>query len=228
MVTESKHHPSPSCSDASQHTTSPQQASSILISADTQQYGSPASVFPLPLPLGQVSVEHLVREHTFLEIIQDFQDRIYPSLPLVYLPDLRHALDKRLYLTDAACLRLCFALCAVTVASIPRKFSQYSQGAYMDLTEMVGRACHLVLLSRLATNVTWQNTPTHASMVVSALLAMALLYAGSASAGWIHASESIYSFRSLRLYKKESYVGLDSAAAEICKRAFWTLYIIQM
>ncbi|KXJ94170.1 hypothetical protein Micbo1qcDRAFT_231719 [Microdochium bolleyi] len=227
---ESKHHPSPTSSGPSPDAASPHQSSISSSVAQDHHHGSPSAsrASPLPLPLGAISVEHLVPEPLFLKILQDFQDRIYPSLPLVHLPYLRHAVSQRLYQTDGAFQRLCFALCAVTVASVPRKFGQYSQGAYADIAEMVDKACQLVLLSRLSSVASWQNKAIHDYMVVPALLAIATLYAGLNSAAWTYASEAIQFLRTLRLYRKESYAALDPVTAEICKRAFWTLYIIQI
>lgn len=193
----------------------------------TPPYSATPLGSPLPVSLPQVVVGHLVSEDVFRAILHDFIDRIYPCLPLVHLPDLRDAIDRRLYDTHPEWLRICFSLCAVTIASVPRKFAQYSQGAYQSVGRMVEKAAHLVLLSRLTTDPSWQTIPSQPSMIVSVMLAMACLYAGFSNAGWAHVTEAIHHFRTLRLYRKESYARLKPVEAEIYKRMFWSMYIMQ-
>jgi hypothetical protein len=66
------------------------------------------------------------------------------------------------------------------------------------------------------------------SMLVSIVLTMASHYAGRPNQGWGFASEAIQFFRALELYRREGYERLSGLERELCKRAFWVLYIIQM
>ncbi|KAH7389277.1 hypothetical protein DE146DRAFT_758589 [Phaeosphaeria sp. MPI-PUGE-AT-0046c] len=175
-----------------------------------------------------LSIEHFCDAVIFRAILDDFLDLVYPLIPLVHRPTFRNLVDDKAYTKDPGFLRLCLAVCAVTVASIPRKFGEYGLDRYTNIGAMVDRACHLVLLSRISTEPEWQNRPAMSTMVVSILLTMASHYAGRANQGWSYASEAIQYFRALELYRKEAYASLSLLDGEICKRAFWLLYIIQI
>ena len=182
----------------------------------------------LSLPVGELSIEHLCPRTVFLNIIDDYLEMVYPLLPLVHLPTFRSLLEANAYATDPAFFRLCLALSAVTVASIPRKFDTYGGSRYADVGEMVDRACHVILISRITLEPEWQNRPSMSTMLVSILLTMASHYAGRPNQGWGYASEAIQFFRALELFRKEGYENLSTLEKELCKRAFWILYIIQM
>ncbi|KAF2107871.1 glycosyl hydrolase family 3 C-terminal domain-containing protein [Lophiotrema nucula] len=80
----------------------------------------------LTLPIGELAVEHLCPRHVFLDIIRDYLEMVYPVLPLVHRPSFCNLLENQAYADDPAFFRLCIPLCAVTVASIPRKFEIYN------------------------------------------------------------------------------------------------------
>jgi hypothetical protein len=175
-----------------------------------------------------LSIDYLCDAVVFRTILGDYLDLVYPLLPLIHRPSFRTLVDANAYTNDPAFFRLCLAVCAVTVASIPRKFDEYSLGRYSDVGAMVDRACHMVLLSRISLEPEWQNRPAMSTMIVSILLTMASHYAGKANQGWGYASEAIQFFRALELYREEAYAGLKLLDSEMCKRAFWVLYIIQI
>ena len=175
-----------------------------------------------------LSIEHLCDAAVFRAILGDYLDLVYPLIPLVHRPSFCALVDANVYTKDPAFFRLCLAVCAVTVASIPRKFDEYGLGRYPNVGVMVDRACHLVLLSRISSEPEWQNRPAMSTMIVSILLTMASHYAGRANQGWGYASEAIQFFRALELYRKEAYRELTLLDGEMCKRAFWVLYIIQI
>lgn len=180
------------------------------------------------LPIGELLIEHLCTREIFLAILEDYTELVWPLLPLVHLPRLAQVLSSREYATNPASFRLCITLCAVTVASIPRKFEEYGDSRYSDVAEMVDRACHLVLLSRVQSAPDWQNRPSMGNMIVSILLSMASHYAGRHNQGWGYASEAIQFFQALELFRKKGYEMLSVLDGQLCKRAFWVLYIIQM
>ena len=185
-------------------------------------------VAALTLPVGDLAIEHLCTREVFQSIVNDYLELVYPVLPLIHRPTFRALVSSSAYTSDPKFFRLCVALCAATVASIPRKFETYNDGRYNDVGELVDRACHLVLLSRVATESAWQNRPSMHSMVVSIFLTMASHYSGRPNQGWGYASEAIQFFRALDLFRKEGYEGLTVLEQELCKRSFWVLYIIQM
>ncbi|KAF1959491.1 hypothetical protein CC80DRAFT_489621 [Byssothecium circinans] len=180
------------------------------------------------MPVGDLSIEHLCPKAAFGAIIDDYLQLVFPLLPLVHRPSFRASIEAAAYTADPAFFRLCLAVCAVTVASIPRKFEEYGREKYADVGAMVDRACHMVLLSRIASEPEWQNQPQTGTMIVSILLTMASHYAGRANQGWGYASEAIQFFRALELYRKVGYEHLSLLEGEMCKRAFWLLYIIQI
>jgi hypothetical protein len=187
-----------------------------------------SNVDAVHLVANNLSIEQLCDAVAFHAILRDYLDLVYPLIPLVHRPNFRALVDANAYTSDPTFFRLCLAICAVTVASIPRKFDQYGQGRYPEVGAMVDRACHIVLLSRISTEPEWQNRPAMSSMIVSILLTMASHYAGKANQGWGYASEAIQFFRALELYREEAYTGMTQLDGELCKRAFWVLYIIQI
>ncbi|KAF2009536.1 hypothetical protein BU24DRAFT_428433 [Aaosphaeria arxii CBS 175.79] len=192
--------------------------------------GPPARRVPSTqaLPVGNLSIELLCPHDVFLSILEDFLHIVYPVLPLVHRPTFRLLVESKSYTSDPAFFRLCIGLVAVTVASIPRNFEKYGASMYPDVGSMVDRACHLVLLSRISLEPHWQNQPSMNSMLVSILLTMASHYVGRQNQGWGYASEAIQFFRALELFRKEGYEKLSPWECELCKRAFWVLYIIQI
>ncbi|CAK7215233.1 hypothetical protein SEUCBS140593_002461 [Sporothrix eucalyptigena] len=160
---------------------------------------------PAPLPIGLPSVEHLVPEAVFRAILDEFSARVYPVIPLVHIPSFTARLQARDFATDPAFYRLCMALCAVTVASIPRKGGSYGAPWYRNVGELVDRAAHLIMLSSMGTSPSWQNEATVDNIIVYVLLAMAFHYSGRNNAGWAYASDAMLSFRAMELYKKASH-----------------------
>lgn len=199
--------------------------------AEHRLQGFQASSLP-SLPLGSVTIHHFLTEPVFNKILDDFLSQVYPVLPLVHIPSFLNHRAERRFETDPRFFRLCLALCAVTVASIPRSVSGYrcarSCSWYTGAADMVERASQLVLLSRLSSDPGWQDSPSADSLLVSALMAMACHYAGKPVAGWGYASEAVHLFREMELYSKATYREMDVVNGEICKRLFWLLTIIQV
>ncbi|OAG11399.1 uncharacterized protein CC84DRAFT_1253872 [Paraphaeosphaeria sporulosa] len=183
------------------------------------------------VPVGELSLALFCDPSVLRHIVRDYLDLVYPLLPLVHRGTFStqfetNTIDAAEH--EPAFFRLCLALCAVTVASLPKKFNEYSRGRYADIGAMVDRACHLVLLSRISTESLWQEHPATSTVIVSVLLATASLYAGRANQGWGYAIEAIHFFRALGLYRPEVYEHLPPLEREFCKRTFWLLYIMQI
>lgn len=203
-------------------------AEARLRASTTTPSASGSDAVPAPLPAVVIGVTHFVPEPIFHAIIEDYILRVYPVLPLIHVPTFKTLLETRAFETDPGFLRLCISLCAVTVASIPRNLARYGLTWYADAAELVDKASHLVLLSRIATTPEWQNNATVESMIVSIVLSLASHYAAKPNAGWAYASEAVLFFRELELFKRGAYNGLSPVDTELCKRAFWILFIIQM
>ncbi|KAJ4303389.1 hypothetical protein N0V90_002282 [Kalmusia sp. IMI 367209] len=179
---------------------------------------------------GTLTPTHFCEPSILRIIVQDYLDLVYPLLPLVHRRKFREQFDNDADAIDPdpCVFRLCLAVCAVTIASLPRKFDEYNKGRYADIGAMVDRACHLVLVSRISSETLWQDRPATSTVIVSVLLATASLYAGRVNQGWGYAIEAIHFFRTLGLYRREGYMHLPPLEHEFCKRAFWLLYIIQI
>lgn len=197
--------------------------------SETGHSGNNGPPHLLPLPIGELTVEYFLPQPLFKAVIGDFVDKVYPLLPLIYLPEFRAKLEDRQYDSDPRFYRLCIAICAVTLASIPRQIETYNCAIYYpNPGEAVERAAHIILTCRLSTHMSWQSKPAKEDMIVSILLAMAAHYAGQPNEGWAYMSEATHAFRALELYKQTSYSKLDAVGEQLCKRAFWILYIMQV
>jgi hypothetical protein len=99
---------------------------------------------------------------------------------------------------------------------------------YQNAGQLVERAAHIILTCRLSSDMSWQQKPSVNDMIVSVLLSMAAHYAEWPNIGWAYASEAMHSFRGLQLYGRDTYAKLDPVDAELSKRAFWLLFIVQV
>lgn len=181
--------------------------------------------------MGDLSLAHFCDPWVLRRIVRNYLDLVYPLLPLVHRRTFCAQFEASIADVtehDPAFFRLCLALCAVTVASLPKNFNEYSRGRYAAIGAMVDRACHLVLLSRISTESLWQEHPDTSTAIVSVLLAIASMYAGRANQGWAYAIEAIHLFRTLGLYRPEGYEHLPPLEREFCKRTFWLLYFMQI
>ncbi|RTE79873.1 hypothetical protein BHE90_005615 [Fusarium euwallaceae] len=183
---------------------------------------------PLPLPIGTIGIAHFLPEPVFLTIIDDFLFRVYPLVPFIHLPRFKAQLARRDFETEPAFFRLCVALCAITVASLPRNLSSYGIVGYHDAAQLVERASHLIMCSYMSTLPSWQDQPSFERLRVTILTAIAFLYAGRNHAGYLWMNEAVPCCRDLELYKRDTYKGLDMVDTELRKRVFWLLFIAQV
>jgi hypothetical protein len=175
----------------------------------------------------RIEIEHLCTVETLHRIITDFSTFIYPLFPLVHLPSLRAGLEAEAYRTDAAFLRRCFALCAITVASIPSSMAEYGGRLYDNVQSMADRASALVSMSRVAEDPAWQDNPSIDAMIDSTFLCTGMHYSGRTNTGWSFCNEAMLCSNNLSLHQKKTYDTLDPLNSELCKRAFWVLYSFQ-
>lgn len=175
-----------------------------------------------------VAIKHLCPLAVFQTVTKDFLEHLYPIAPLIHVPFFSSQIQERLYPTNPNFLRLCLSLCAIPIASLPRKANIYRFGYYASTKDMVNRACQLVAASRIATSPDWAESPSFNDLICSLSLGMASHYAQCPSRRWALINESIHCCRSLGLYHKDGYRDLNAVEIEIGKRAFWMLYFVQM
>ena len=161
-------------------------------------------------------------------IIDDYLDLVYPVIPVVHVPSFQRQLSNRVYDHDPAFLRLCLSICAVTVSSMPRKISVYGFGQYEDSREFVSRAYLLVMASRYTNSPDWADIPSMNTLLCSYLLACASHYTEKSSRAWMLMNESLQTGKNLNIWNRDGYRNLSTIDAEICKRMFWLLYIVQV
>ncbi|EPE37018.1 hypothetical protein GLAREA_09181 [Glarea lozoyensis ATCC 20868] len=102
---------------------------------------------------------------------------------------------------------------------------RYGFGHYLDAREMVKRTDQLIVASQLCFP---EEEVSEISMICTLLMGMSCHYTEQATRGWILINESIQCCRFLGLGERRGYTGKPPVTAEICKRAFWMLYIIQI
>lgn len=176
----------------------------------------------------KVDIEQLCTTTVLHQLADDYDDFVYPLIPLIDRESFRKKLDAGVYNTEPAFLRQCFSLCAVTVASAPNKEQEYCTGSYKTYQSFVSRACELALMSRLAAVPDWQDNPSPGLAVETVLLSLAAHYAGQERRGWALCNEGIVLLRDLQLHREEGLARLSALDRELCKRAFWVLHSIQM
>ncbi|KAK9481750.1 zn 2cys6 transcription factor [Lipomyces starkeyi] len=162
-------------------------------------------------------------------ILNDFRDFIYPALPFVHLPTLMTAVRRKLWdETQRPLFQTAVAVAAATAASMPHRFSVYSNGQYQSVQAMVDRAIRLVLLSRVASPTYLEDNMTLENCVTSMFLAVATYYTGRQIVSQRFCSDAVVLFRSLNLYCKQGHQKLSDCDSEISKRLFWIFYIMQI
>ena len=164
----------------------------------------------------------------FQVIIDDYLSFVHPVIPVVHVSSLQRQISSRVYDHDPAFLRLCLSICAVTAASIPRRISAYGFGQYEDSGRFVTRAYLLVMASRYTNSPDWADRPSIDTLLCSYLLACASHYTEKPSRAWMLMNESLQTCRNLNIWNRDGYRELSIINAEICKRMFWLLYIVQV
>ncbi|KAH7136304.1 hypothetical protein EDB81DRAFT_657319 [Dactylonectria macrodidyma] len=181
----------------------------------------------LPLPLGTVGIAHFLPEAVFHAVIDDFLFRVYPLTPFIHIPQFKAQLAERSFETNPAFFRLCVALCAVTVASLPRNFATNGSGGWRNAVDMVERASQLITCSYMATMPSWQDEPSAERLKVSLLQGIAFVYVGRTKTGYLYLNEAVPCCRDLELHRRQSYQTLNPVEIELQKRLFWLLLISQ-
>ncbi|KAH6672147.1 hypothetical protein B0J14DRAFT_67975 [Halenospora varia] len=202
----------------------PNSAGSVGTNSSTLEV--PPHCLPITSLISSITIEHLCPIPVFYQIINDYLTFIYPITPITHRPTFNSALSSNFHDHDPEFLRLCLSLCAMTVSSLQRRMPSYGFGYYNHADEIVQRVDRLITASRLATDEL--DTASSNIMICSFLLGMASHYVERPMRGWVLINESIQVSRSLNLATKEGYDGRDLVDAEMCKRAFWMLYIIQI
>ncbi|KAF5009700.1 hypothetical protein FDECE_4109 [Fusarium decemcellulare] len=173
-----------------------------------------------------LTVEHLCSNEAFEALISDYLEHLYPLYPLVHRPRFRADFQNKRYLSDPSFYRLCISLSALTVCCLPQNLRNQGFDPEETVAGMVDKANRLVVLGKMSQNLAISVQPDMNDMLCSHILGLAFHCSGRTYYGWAHASEAVLCMRKLALFRRESHSDLDKIDSEICKRAFWMIFIV--
>lgn len=162
----------------------------------------------------------------FNEIIYDFLDIIYPTVPLVHRPtfiaDLKNERDR----FDPSFLDLLVAMCATVVAIVASRFHHYCSSAtplrFQTRAEMVSFCFEMIHVSRKAD---YFDEPTHTKWATSYLLSLSYYHVGFAESSILmRIAEHVQIARILRFHDLETYKGINCIEVQLKKKAFWLCF----
>ena len=190
----------------------------------THAQSSPKS---LPSSLvASLTIEHFCSNEIFELLISDYLEHIYPLHPIIHRPLFRTEFQDKRHLRDPFFYRLCISISALVISWSPRNFETYGFNPGETVRSMVEKAHYLVTLSKTSQNLHGDIQPNPDDMICSYILSVALHGSGSTHLGWVHASETVLCMRRLRLCERDSHDDLGFIKSEMCKRAFWMMFII--
>ncbi|RKK30262.1 hypothetical protein BFJ66_g10307 [Fusarium oxysporum f. sp. cepae] len=201
---------------------------------DPENEGTAAHAQCLPKSLSSLTsslvtyltIEHFCSNEIFELLISDYLQHIYPLHPIIHRPRFRVDFQNKCYQSDPFFYRLCISLSALAISWSPRNFQSYGFHPDETISSMVERAHYLVALSKTSQRLHTGIQPDAQDMVCSYILSVALHGSGRTHYGWVHASEAVLCMRKLSLFRRESHCDFDNISSEICKRAFWLIFIV--
>jgi hypothetical protein len=149
-----------------------------------------------------------------------FYEHIYPIMPLIYMPDLREAINRPLEMFEK---NLLYSLCALTSTHMSGKSIQAPGPPSWEAT---GRffidECILV---RQAYDFVEDKTLW--AVISSYLLHTAFFEINQNRKSWYYLREAMTMGQDLGLHDEKSYIGL-SPTEQLCRRrTFWILYVTE-
>lgn len=162
----------------------------------------------------------------FNEIIQDFLDIIYPTVPLVHRPTFVADLKNERERFDPSFLNLLIAMCATVVAIVASRFHHYCSSTtrlrFQTRAEMVLFCSEMIQRSQ---KVDYFDEPTHTKWATSYLIGLCYFHVGFAeSSVLMRNAEQIQLARILRFHEPETYKGLNCIEVQLKKKAFWLTF----
>lgn len=157
-------------------------------------------------------------------MLNDFLELLYPLIPVVHRPLFRHDLERHRDSYDNDFLGVIVALCAVLVATIPRKFEEYHSYEYplrfQTRTEMVNFCWELIQSTR---KPDYFDQIGHRKWTISYLLYLAYHQVGQNNRSRMFEVEAMQLARLLDLHIPSSYEGLNCIETQLRKKAFWLM-----
>jgi hypothetical protein len=149
-----------------------------------------------------------------------FYEHIYPIMPLIYMPDLREAVNRPLEMFEK---NLLYSLCALTSTHMSGK-SIHAQGP--PSWEAAGRffldECILVRQS-----YDFVEDKSLWAVVSSYLVHTAFFEINQNRKSWYYLREAMTMGQDIGLHDEKSYIGLTPAEQLCRRRTFWILYVTE-
>ncbi|KAH6715720.1 hypothetical protein BKA61DRAFT_478470 [Leptodontidium sp. MPI-SDFR-AT-0119] len=161
----------------------------------------------------------------FLTILEDYLELLYPSIPVVHRPSFHRDVSKGRDLSDNDFLGLTISICAVLIATMPRKFQEYQLSqtplTFQTRTDMVHR-CREIITSL--------QEPDHYDVIslnkwaIPYLLSVAYFQIGQYNRARMLEVEAVQLARLLELHNPLSHIGLSCIETQLRKKAFWLTF----
>ena len=158
-------------------------------------------------------------------ILDDYLELLYPVIPVVHRKSFLQDLDLKRDSHDHTFRALLFALSAVMVAIMPRKFREYCTGntplRFATRTEMVLKCYELVMALRVPQYFDHIN---HCKWAISYLLGLSFFQVGQQNLCRMLEVEGMQLARLLELHQSSSYESLSWIESQLRKKAFWLMW----
>lgn len=161
----------------------------------------------------------------FLTILEDYLELLYPSIPVVHRPSFHRDVSKCRDLSDNDFLGLTISICAVLIATMPRKFQEYQLSqtplTFQTRTDMVHRCREMI---------TSLQEPDHYDVIslnkwaIPYLLSVAYFQIGQYNRARMLEVEAVQLARLLELHNPLSHIGLSCIETQLRKKAFWLTF----
>lgn len=157
-------------------------------------------------------------------MLNDYLDLLYPLIPVVHRPSFRRDLECHRDSYDNDFLGVIVALCAVLIATIPRKFEEYhtyeDSLRFNSRTEMVNFCWEINQSTR---KPDYFDQIGHRKWAISYLFYLSYLQIGQHNRSRMFEVEAMQIARLLDLHFIPSYNGLNCIEKQLRKKAFWLM-----
>jgi hypothetical protein len=171
----------------------------------------------LPYPSSQLCSRSVLET-----LARDYLELLYPLMPISHRPTFLKDLTEQRDLTDWDFSMLLVAMCAVLVATLPRKFQEYRSSLPFQTRSHVVNFCNNLLLSIRGPE--YFEIITLQKWAVSYLLYHAHFHVGQFNRARMLEVEAMQLARLLDLHYLPAYDGLNCIETQLRKKAFWLMF----
>ncbi|KAG4437059.1 hypothetical protein IFR05_007473 [Cadophora sp. M221] len=235
VATVEHRQPSPTASSSSSFPASCDTASTLLSRGEQTSYSSSPGFTEHDAPPSSqrsaiiCNLENIInkdnRSQTLTSLatqcVDVFFNCLYPLMPIIYRPKLDSAISQihnQNSENDASLLALLTALCAVTIAVLPKTIF----AAKAEVAVHFYRASRAILNTYVAGDI---EHPDSTSVIVRYLYAEFHHATGRMRSSWHNLGDAIRLCQSMRLHDESSYTHMDHLESELCRRIFFLLFV---